>query len=128
MPVDITTIIGAFMGVLLGVLVSTLIFRNQINTLKTNLENTNRELKSTKAEAQADLEMVEAYWSTHLKEEKAKDKKYYEAALADKEQANDEALQILREYYAYLLQIHQDCFDEVGVLVHSGDKDQKSPG
>ena len=122
MLINLSTIIGVFLGVLLGVFVSTLLFRNKVKILKSNLEKTNNELKSTKIEAQADLEMVEAYWSTRLSEEKAKDKKHYEAALADKDKANDEAMQILREYCEYLLRIQRD---EGGVLDQIADKDHK---
>ena len=44
MIINLTTIIVALVGILLGALVSALILKNKANTLKINLENANREL------------------------------------------------------------------------------------
>ena len=54
MIINLTTIIVALVGIVLGVLVSALFFKSKANTLKINLENANRELEETKAEAKAE--------------------------------------------------------------------------
>ena len=112
MVINISAIIGTLVGVFLGALIGALILRNRANALKINLENTQRQLEETKAEAQADLEASDSRWSARLMEVKADEQKHYEEALAAKEKANDEALQALKEHYDKSIQAQQERFDD----------------
>ena len=112
MIINLTTIIVALVGILLGILVSALIFKSKANALKINLENANRELEETKAEAKADTAAAEARFADRLSEVKADEKKHYEDALAAKDKANGEAMQALKEHYGQSLQAQQERFDE----------------
>ena len=112
MIINLTTIIVALVGIVLGVLVSALIFNNKANALKINLENANHELEETEAEAKADMAEAEARFADRLLEVKADEKKHYEDALAVKDKANSEAMQALKEHYGQSLQAQQERFDE----------------
>jgi DNA recombination protein RmuC len=112
MIINISTIIGTCVGALLGALIGALVLKNRANALKINLENTQRQLEETKAEAQADLEASDSRWSARLSEVKADEQKHYEEALAAKDKANDEAMQALKEHYDKSIQAQQERFDD----------------
>ena len=112
MIINLTTIIGALVGILLGALVSALILKNKANALKINLENANRELEETKAEAQADSAAAESRFASRLSEMKADEQKHYETALEAKDKANEEAMKTLKEHYEQSILTQQRRFDE----------------
>lgn len=112
MIVDITSIVVALVGILLGALVTALILKNKTNALKINLENTNRELEETKAEAKAYTAVAEARFADRLSEVKADERKHYEDALAAKDKANGEAMQALKEHYDRSIVDQQRRFEE----------------
>ena len=112
MIINLTTIIGALVGILLGALISALILKNKANALKINLENANRELEETKAEAQADSAAAESRFASRLSEMKADEQKHYETALVAKDKANEEAMKTLKEHYEQSILAQQRRFDE----------------
>ena len=112
MIINLTTIIVALVGIVLGVLVSAMIFKSKTNALRINLENANRELEETKAEAKAAMVAAEARFAARLSEVKADERKHYEDALAAKDKANAEAMRTLKEHYEQSLQTQQEHFDE----------------
>lgn len=112
MIINLTTIIVALVGIVLGVLVSALIFNNKANALKINLENANRELKETKAEAKADAAEEEQKWQQRLSEEKTEAQKRYDAAMAEKDKDKDEAINTLKQHYDQSISTQQERFNE----------------
>ncbi len=112
MIINFTTIIGTLVGVVLGAVICALILKNKANTLKINLENTQRQLEETKANAQADLDASEARWNSRLLEMKTDEHKHYEESLEAKDKANSEAMQALKEHYDKSIQAQQERFEE----------------
>ncbi|MBO4488130.1 MAG: DNA recombination protein RmuC [Bacteroidales bacterium] len=112
MIINLTTIIGALVGILLGALVCALILRNKANVLKTNLENANQRLEEVKNQAKADAEAAEANLQKRLSEVKADEQKHYQDALASQDKANEEAMQVLKEHYDTSIREQQQRFDE----------------
>ena len=92
MTISITTVLVALAGILMGVVVTYLLIKNKVNSLRSNLENSNRQLQEAKTKAQADLEAAESHWTERLNEVKADEQRHYEVALAAEVKAHEEAL------------------------------------
>lgn len=92
MTISITTVLVALAGILMGVVVTYLLIKNKVNSLRSNLENSNRQLQEAKTKAQADLEAAESHWVERLNEVKADEQRHYEVALAAEVKAHEETL------------------------------------
>ena len=92
MTISLTTVLVALAGILMGVVVTYLLIKNKVNSLRSNLENSNRQLQEAKTKAQADLEAAESHWTERLNEVKADEQRHYEVALAAEVKAHEETL------------------------------------
>ncbi len=112
MIINLTTIITALVGILLGALICALIFRNKTNVLKTNLENANQRLEETQTQAKAEAEAAENRFQNRLSEMKTDEEKHYQDVLAAQEKANNEAMQSLKEHYDQSIREQQQRFED----------------
>ena len=112
MPITVSTIVATLLGLVLGALVCALIYRSKTTSLKTNLDNVNRQLEETKSAAQKDLDEAGIRWEKRLAEVKADAQKHHEEVMADRDKANNEAMRSLKEHYDQSIQEQQRRFDE----------------
>ncbi len=111
MIINLTTIIIALVGIILGAVITGLIFKSKNSTVKANLESANRLLEETKRQSQTDLQEAKDNYEQRLADMKADELRHYKSALEAKDKANEEAMNTLKAHYEEAVKDQQDRFD-----------------
>lgn len=101
MIINFVTIICALMGIILGAVITGLIFKSKNSTIKANLDSANRLLEETKDN-----------YEQRLADIKADEQRHYESALVAKDKANEEAMKAIKEHYNDAVKEQQERFDK----------------
>ena len=99
------------MGIILGAVITGLIFNSKNSTVKANLESANNLLEETKRQSQTDLQEAKDNYEQRLADMKADEQRYYESALEAKDKANEEAMKTLKAHYEEAVKDQQERFD-----------------
>lgn len=99
MIINLTTIIIALVGIILGAVITGLVFNSKNSTVKANLESANHLLEETKRQSQTDLQEAKDNYEQRLTDMKADEQRHYESALEAKDKANEEAMKTLKAHY-----------------------------
>lgn len=111
MIINLTTIIIALVGIVLGAVITGLIFNSKNSTVKANLESANHLLEETKRQSQTDLQEAKDNYEQRLADMKADEQRHYESALEAKDKANEEAMKTLKAHYEEAVKDQQERFD-----------------
>lgn len=111
MIINLTTILIALVGIILGAVITGLIFHGKNSTVKANLESANRLLEEIKRQSLTDLQEAKDYYEQRLADMKADEHRHYESALEAKDKANEEAMKTLKEHYEESVKDQQERFD-----------------
>ena len=111
MIINLTTIIIALVGIVLGAVITGLIFNSKNSTVKANLESANHLLEETKRQSQTDLQEAKENYEQRLADMKADEQRHYESALEAKDKANEEAMKTLKAHYEEAVKDQQERFD-----------------
>ena len=111
MIINLTTIIIALVGIILGAVITGLIFNSKNSTVKANLESANRLLEETKRQSQTDLQEAKDNYEQRLADMKADEQRHYKSALEAKDKANEEAMKTLKAHYEEAVKDQQERFD-----------------
>lgn len=111
MIINFTTVIIALVGIVLGAVITGLIFNGKNSTVKANLESANRLLEETKRQSQVDLQEAKDNFEQRLADMKADEHRHYESALEAKDKANEEAMRTLKVHYEEAVKDQQERFD-----------------
>ena len=111
MIINLTTIIVALVGIILGAVITGLIFNSKNSTVKANLESANHLLEETKRQSQTDLQEAKNNYEQRLADMKADEQRHYESALEAKDKANEEAMKTLKAHYDEAVKDQQERFD-----------------
>lgn len=111
MIINLTTIIIALVGIVLGAVITGLIFNSKNSTVKANLESANHLLEETKRQSQTDLQEAKDNYEQRLADMKADEQRHYESALEAKDKANEEAMRTLKAHYEEAVKDQQERFD-----------------
>lgn len=108
MTITATSIILAFVGLVLGSLITGLIFHSKNSTTKANLDNANRLLENTKVQSQADLEQAKEDFENRINELKEALKENYDQMIEAKNQAHEAALKELKDNIQSSMQVQKE--------------------
>ena len=97
MLITTTAIIFGIIGLVLGAVITGLIFHSKSSTIKANLDNANRQLEETKKQAEADLKEAKDDFDNRFNDLKKALKDNYDEALKAKDQAHETALKELKD-------------------------------
>lgn len=111
MIINLTTIIVALVGIVLGAVITGLIFNSKNSSVKANLESANHLLEETKRQSQTDLQEAKDNFEQRLADMKADEQRHYESALEAKDKANEEAMKTLKAHYEEAVKDQQERFD-----------------
>lgn len=111
MIINLTTIIIALVGIVLGAVITGLIFNSKNSTVKANLESANHLLEETKRQSQTDLQEAKEIYEQRLADMKADEQRHYESALEAKDKANEEAMKTLKAHFEEAVKDQQERFD-----------------
>ena len=112
MTITTTSIILAFVGLVLGSLITGLIFHSKNSTTKANLDNANLLLEETKRQSQADLEQAKEDFENRINELKEALKENYDKLVEAKDKAHEAALNELKENIQSSMQVQKEQFDK----------------
>lgn len=111
MIINLTTIIVALVGIVLGAVITGLIFNSKNSTVKANLESAIHLLEETKRQSQTDLQEAKENYEQRLADMKADEQRHYESALEAKDKANEEVMKTLKAHYEEAVKDQQERFD-----------------
>lgn len=108
MTITATSIILAFVGLVLGAVITGLIFHSKNSTVRANLDNANKLLEDTQKQAQADLEQAKEDFENRINELKEALKENYDQMIEAKDQAHEAALKELKENIQNSMQVQKE--------------------
>lgn len=112
MPLILSTIIAAVVGIALGTVITGLVFKSKNSAVTARLEDTQKQLEDARHQATDQLKKAEEEYNKRLSELKADEQRHYESALAAKDSANKEALDTLKSHYEQSMKEQQERFDK----------------
>ena len=88
MPLILSIIIAALVGIVLGAVVMGLVQKSKNSAVTARLEDTKQQLEDSRQQAADSLKKAEEEYNKRLSELKADEQRHYESALAAKDAAN----------------------------------------
>ncbi|MBO7481063.1 MAG: DNA recombination protein RmuC [Bacteroidales bacterium] len=96
---NIVTLVFAIVGIVLGAVVTAVIFKGKNSAMKASLDATSRQLEETKVQAKADLSRAEESFNKRIAELKSEEQQRCKDAIALNESANKKAMDALTAHY-----------------------------
>ena len=112
MPLILSIIIAALVGIALGAVVMGLVQKSKNSAVTARLEDTKQQLEDSRQQAADSLTKAEEEYNKRLSELKADEQRHYESALAAKDAANKEAMEALKNHYDKSFSDQQQRFDK----------------